>query len=738
MTILKLITDFLEYLEVEKGRSTLTGRNYDHYLRVFAGFAKKNGVENPEKIDLELVRKFRLALNRQNLSKSTQNYYLIALRTFLKYLSTRNIDTLSPEKIELAKTSERQITFLKDEELDEILSKPDLSTIQGLRDKAILDLLFSSGLRVSELCNLKKDDINLEKKEFSVKGKGGKVRVVFLDENSRESLKRYLNARRDKSEFLFVSYGHTNSSIANNQLLNAGITPRSVQRMIKKYSKMAGITKNVTPHVLRHCLSSSTLISLPRKIVSAKDLYFNENTKVKSINFAQSYQTSAKVISKTKHLTNQLSKIMADGYELICTPEHRLFTLGRQEIESVQVKNLCLDDYVLGVKKISQQSKIFYEPNLWRLIGYILGDGTISRARHGVLISDKSVQNLQFYSDLTKKYFDKKGRIEKNPTSMSFTLIIYSMKLIKFFEKLGIERLSRNRRIPQKLNLASRPEIRGFLTGLYDAEGNEGDIKFFSASKELLIDVQILLLRLGIDSHFYERNRRVKLPQGRIIRHRMFYIQVLHKPDQELFRKLIDTCKKLTIQNNFDGEKVPAGKILKELYILAKEQKKKIWPYFEKVGLKDKKRYLSSRIIPTKKTLMKFYQQFKRMGLKDHRVNFLRRLAGNNQFKWLRIRKIKHIETNEIVYDFGVEKYQNLITNGIVSHNSFATDLLMSGADLRSVQALLGHSSVTTTQIYTHVTDKHLGEVHQAFHGRRRQKEMKTPENDESSGGPAG
>jgi len=307
MSINSLITDFLEYLEVEKGRSTLTGRNYDHYLRVFAGFAKKNGVEDPEKIDLELVRKFRLALNRgipkseppatqsnsrktsrmvkakaervgsaesldeatagtfdvagankQPLSKSTQNYYLIALRTFLKYLSTRNINTLSPEKIELAKTSERQITFLKDEELEEILAKPNLKTIQGLRDKAILDLLFSTGLRVSELCHLKKEDINLEKNEFSVKGKGGKIRVVFLDDDARESLKRYLSARNDKSEYLFVSYGHTNSPVAMPQ---GKITPRSVQRMIKKYSKAAGITKNVTPHVLRHSFATDLLMA---------------------------------------------------------------------------------------------------------------------------------------------------------------------------------------------------------------------------------------------------------------------------------------------------------------------------------------------------------------------------------------------------------------------------------------------------------------------------------------------
>lgn len=261
MTIYKLIIDFLEYLEVEKGRSILTVQNYDRYLRAFASFAKKNGVENPEKIDLELVRKYHIALNREQLSSKTQNYYLIALRSFLKYLAKRDIQTLTPEKVELAKTDERQITFLDADELDELLSKPDLTTLQGRRDKAILDLLFSTGLRVSELCHLKRTDINLEKSEFSVKGKGGKVRVVFLDHEAKESLQRYLDLRHDKSEFLFISYGHCHSQDTRNKIQDTNITPRSVQRMIHKYALAAGITKHVTPHVMRHSFATDLLMS---------------------------------------------------------------------------------------------------------------------------------------------------------------------------------------------------------------------------------------------------------------------------------------------------------------------------------------------------------------------------------------------------------------------------------------------------------------------------------------------
>lgn len=260
MSILKCILNFLEYLEIEKGRSILTVRNYDHYLQDFASFAKTKNIETPEKIDLELIKQYRLGLNRTNISKNTQNYYLIALRSFLKFLAKNDIQTLAAEKIELAKTDEHQITFLNTEELEELIAKPDLTTPQGRRDKAILDLLFSTGLRVSELCGLKITDINLERFEFSIKGKGGKIRVVFLDLESKQSLQNYLKYRTDKSEYLFVSYGHTNEEKIQVQDEDKPMTPRSVQRMIQKYSHQAGITKQVTPHVLRHSFATDLLM----------------------------------------------------------------------------------------------------------------------------------------------------------------------------------------------------------------------------------------------------------------------------------------------------------------------------------------------------------------------------------------------------------------------------------------------------------------------------------------------
>lgn len=263
MDINKLIIDFLEYLEIEKGRKSITAKNYDHYLRTFADFAKENKIEDPKDITLDLVTKYRLSMNRvkKPISKATQNYYLIALRSFLKYLGKKNIESLPFDKIELAKTDERQVTFLNHDELDALFSKPDLKTLHGKRDLAILNLFFSSGLRVSELANLKKNDINLETGEFSVKGKGGKVRVVFIDESAKNSLEHYLNSRNDKSDFLFVPYGHSNNPDTLTTSPISSITPRSLQRMIKKYSVAAGITKDVSPHILRHSFATDLLQS---------------------------------------------------------------------------------------------------------------------------------------------------------------------------------------------------------------------------------------------------------------------------------------------------------------------------------------------------------------------------------------------------------------------------------------------------------------------------------------------
>jgi site-specific recombinase XerD len=256
----KLILQFLEHLEVEKNRSAQTIQNYDFYLKRFAEWAKN---PNPKDISHELVRKYRLWLNRlvdekgQTLKKNTQNYHLIALRSFLKYLTKVDIKSLPAEKIELGKIPERIVEFLEGPDLERLLIAPlelDSAEIIKKRDKAILELLFSTGLRVSELANLKKEQLNLKKDEFTVRGKGKKPRVVFLSEDARRWLKEYLAARHDLSPYLFVSHDRAHKSEEN-------LTARSIERLVKKYAKVAGITKKVTPHTMRHSYATDLLMN---------------------------------------------------------------------------------------------------------------------------------------------------------------------------------------------------------------------------------------------------------------------------------------------------------------------------------------------------------------------------------------------------------------------------------------------------------------------------------------------
>src|SRR3989344_3079727 len=262
---------FLEYLEIERNRSKMTLRNYDHYLKRFVDFAAKQGVTNPEDIDLELVRSYRLFINRmtqkdngRNLKVITQNYHLIALRSFLKYLAKRDIKSMSPDKIELPKIPSRQVEFLTVEEVERLIdaTKSEKNKIASLRDKAIFEMLFSTGLRISELTNLKKDNVNIKRGEFSVRGKGDKLRVVFLSKSAGETLGQYLKMRDDNSKALFIRHKAKESAdkeIESMGEAKTGLTPRSIQRIIKKHAMVAGIMKKITPHTLRHSFATDLL-----------------------------------------------------------------------------------------------------------------------------------------------------------------------------------------------------------------------------------------------------------------------------------------------------------------------------------------------------------------------------------------------------------------------------------------------------------------------------------------------
>jgi site-specific recombinase XerD len=272
----KLKRQFLEYLEIEKGSSLKTVENYDRYLTRFLKFGK---IEKPKDITDENVKEFRLFLNRQSgvkvkgqigtsMKKNTQNYYLIALRVFLKYLIKNEIQTLSPDRIELAKIKERSLDLITIEELNRLLGGPDGSDLKNFRDKAILELFFSTGLRLSELCSLDRD-IDLSKDEFSVRGKGEKVRVVFLSTSAKDAIREYLKNRKDMDEPLFVQYSRNQRSdlwsksknqkaIGTTSGMNR-LTPRSIERIVKYYAIKAGISKKVTPHVIRHSFATDLL-----------------------------------------------------------------------------------------------------------------------------------------------------------------------------------------------------------------------------------------------------------------------------------------------------------------------------------------------------------------------------------------------------------------------------------------------------------------------------------------------
>ncbi len=245
-----LLKDYLDYLEIEKNRSPKTRENYERYLKMFL---KVTGVSLPRDITDSSVRDFRVRLARENLKKITQSYYVIAIRNFLKYLVKRGIKTLPPETIDLPKISRRDIEVLDYRELERLLEAPKENDLRALRDRAILEVFFSTGLRLSELCALN-SKIDLERGEISVRGKGDKLRVVFLAPSTKDAVKKYLVKRTDPEEALFISLSRGGKPLGR-------ITPRAVERMIDSRAREAGISKRVHPHQLRHSFATDLLIN---------------------------------------------------------------------------------------------------------------------------------------------------------------------------------------------------------------------------------------------------------------------------------------------------------------------------------------------------------------------------------------------------------------------------------------------------------------------------------------------
>ena len=264
MKLSAFLRQFLEYLEIEKGRSPMTIRNYDFYLKRFFEYAKEPEVGE---ISSETIRQYRLYLNRLEdgrggtLKRTTQNYHLIALRSFLKYLAKIDVEVISPEKIELAKQGSRDVSFLDGTDLSRLLEAPEASNlpkILRIRDRAILELFFSTGLRVSELANLKIEQVNLDRDEFTVRGKGDKNRIVFLSNQAKYYLNEYLNLRDDASPYLFIRHDRAAGGVTE---VPGPLTPRSIERLVHRYAIQSGIPKHVTPHTLRHSFATDLLMN---------------------------------------------------------------------------------------------------------------------------------------------------------------------------------------------------------------------------------------------------------------------------------------------------------------------------------------------------------------------------------------------------------------------------------------------------------------------------------------------
>lgn len=257
--VAKKIDDFLDYMAVEKGSSPLTIRNYKHYLSRLNNFLTSKGKNSLESINLDLVHDFRIYLTKLGLGRKTQGYHAIALRSFLKWLLKNDIQVLEPTKIDLPKVTDRQVKFLNGEQVDRLLNAPTLSDIQGKRDKAILEVLFSTGLRVSELTSLNKDKIDFTRREFGITGKGGRSRVVFLSSRACEYLKKYLDERKDHYKPLFIRHkGKVDPTTPDEKMR---LTPRSVERLIKKYVRKVKLPVDATPHTMRHSYATDLLIA---------------------------------------------------------------------------------------------------------------------------------------------------------------------------------------------------------------------------------------------------------------------------------------------------------------------------------------------------------------------------------------------------------------------------------------------------------------------------------------------
>ncbi|MEK6847899.1 MAG: tyrosine-type recombinase/integrase [Nanoarchaeota archaeon] len=682
--------EFLKKLETElkiSKNSEHTIRNYLSANQKLLEFSNKS----PEAIDLDDVKSF-MAENLGAQSSSSTIVFLAAIKYAFSNILQKDITS----NIKRPKKEERIPTVLTKEEV-----KTLINSIDNKKSKLMISMIYACGFRVSELLNLKVNDLNFTEKIGHVRqGKGRKDRVFNIPESLLKSLEKQAKIQSENNqEYLFTgSKGRLSS--------------RNIQKIVSNAASKTEIKKSVHPHTLRHCLHPKTRIFVNDAIISAEDLHSDKSHRyVKTIDLKTGRIVKSNISNKFKHHTNKLLSIWADGYELTCTSEHTLFSISDKGIIEKKAGELSQGDKIIGIKEIYLQGRKTQNPKLCRFLGYCFGDGVANEKRRGVIIFDKNVDFLNFYGSILKEIKNKKPFIRKRKESNSYELIFYSLDFVKFLRNLGMDKKANIKRVPKFLFGATEEEIREFIAGFYDAEGNSGTIRFFSTSKEMLKDIQTLLLRLGIDSHLNERFRKVKLPQGKIVDNTIYTLGILHLPDQLKFKSKIPTLKTVKTEPRFVGEKLPAQPFLKKIREICKKNKINLSGALQKEsGIKHFKRY-TGKITPTKETLTKLADFFGKYPILKKEVSMIRSLLSLDNIKWLKIKKIREIETNLEVYDFTVPKHKTLITDGILSHNSFATHLLENKTDIRVIQELLGHKDLNTTQRYAHVSSEQLKKV---------------------------
>lgn len=671
------------------GYSPRTIKMYTLYLEDFLQHAKKE----PAQISRDDIVGFMAGMKEKGNSNATLGLAHASLKYFLKdYLKLAAIDD-----VKVPKKAKTLPTILSKDEVRALLhgAKPG-------RNRLLLQFIYSTGVRVSEAVNMKVEDINFKEKIGKVKsGKGAKDRIIILSKNWCLMGKKYVERKKVKSPFLFSKKNGKH------------ITSDTVQRIVRKAAKRAGITKEVTPHSLRHCVEAKTRVFVQGGVLPASAIYSgNAPIQVYSVDWAANETILAPLIGKEERTLDELLEIWADGYWIACTPEHRFFVPSEYGLAEAAAENLKPGDYVLGAKNVPVHGRHIANPDWWRLIGYILGDGTISEARRGVIINDKSMATLALYQDIAQRELGKTPTLNQLLDRNSFELVYYPKNFVSQLKSMGMMVKAPQKRVPLELFGATTEEISHFLAGYYDADGNEGGPKMFSSSKELLKDAQMLLLRLGIDSHLYRRERTVRLPQGKIIRHIIFNLAILHPPDQLLFRALIPTRKKIKVLNRFTGEKIPAQKVVAKIYAKLKANKGALYKIQNAIKIRHFPRYL--KLSPVRETLENLVSEISKLDYLQEETAALQSLMGNS-FKWLKIKKIAKKTEPAKVYDFTVAGTENFVADGFVVHNCFATHLLEAGENIRNIQELLGHSNLNTTQIYTHVSTEQLKKVQSPF-----------------------